>query len=69
MKDLIEDVIEFLISKEFEIKDSMDEIIYNQGSPLNERLKPLTVSDIKRIEELRIKYQKCVDLIDYLDKE
>lgn len=69
MKDLIEDVIEFLISKEFEIKDSMDEIIYNQGSPLNERLKPLTVSDIKRIEELRVKYQKCVDLIDYLDKE
>lgn len=67
MKELVEDVIEYLIDKENRIKEEVDEIIYQQGSPLSERIKPLNYKNIEDIEKLRNKYQNCEDLIQYCE--
>jgi hypothetical protein len=67
MKELVEDVIEYLIDKENRIKEEVDEIIYQQGSPLSERIKPLNYKNIEDIEKLRKKYQNCEDLIQYCE--
>jgi hypothetical protein len=67
MKELIDDVIEFLIDRENDIKNAIDEIVYQQGSPLNERIKPLTVGEVKELEKKRKEFQACEDLITYFE--
>ena len=67
MKELVEEVLEFLNDKEDRIREEIDEIIYQQGSPLSERIKPLNYKNVEDIEKLRKKYQNCEDLIQYCE--
>ena len=67
MKEIIDDIIEFLINRENNIKNDIDEIVYQQGSPLNERIRPLTVGEIKQLEKKRQEFQTCEDLITYFE--
>ena len=61
MKKLVDELINYLVSKKQNLNEEIDEIIYDD---LN---KGLVVEDILQIDKKRKQIKKCYDMVEYLE--